>query len=198
MPPTDGGNKINRSNRVAAQIAQELGATACTDVTGFGVLGHLVEMCKAAKSSIPCLDIAGAMKMAVSVTLFLGSIPVLSGATECVEAGIYSSLHPSNLRLRHAIQQKAGKGQVAMHTLERQRHRYVYSLLFDPQTSGGLIVALPASTDSSSNEYGSAENYVRKLHANGYPGAAIIGKVAEPIPEEAAESPVCIRLAEGR
>ena len=65
------------SNRVAAQLALKHKARACTDVTGFGLLGHLVEMCKAS---------------GVVGQLNLGDVPFLPGATDCVEQGIFSSL----------------------------------------------------------------------------------------------------------
>ena len=123
------------------------------------MLGHVVEMCKAS-SYYP------------SATLYLRALPLLPGAAECIEAGVYSSLQPSNFRLRHAIDQPLP---------EDHEHRRAYHLLFDPQTSGGLIVALPT--------HDVAESYVERLHASGYRGAAIIGKVTEP-----RWPPVCVHL----
>jgi hypothetical protein len=66
----------------------EYGATACTDVTGFGLLGHLVEMAKASQ---------------VDVTLDLPHIPSLAGVQETIKAGVFSTLCPQNVRVRWAI-----------------------------------------------------------------------------------------------
>jgi selenide,water dikinase len=107
-----------QSNQEAARCLHRYRATACTDVTGFGLLGHLVEMVRPA---------------GVDVTLYLDGIPLLEGAVETVALGITSSLQPQNLRLRRAICD-----------LERVRDHPHYPLLFDPQTAGGLLAGVPA------------------------------------------------------
>jgi selenide,water dikinase len=107
-----------QSNRAAAQCFQSHAASACTDVTGFGLIGHLVEMLRASG--------AGA-------EISLAAIPLLDGAAECVGAGIVSSLQPENLRLRRAIANADGFA-----ATER------FALLFDPQTAGGLMAGVPA------------------------------------------------------
>jgi selenide,water dikinase len=106
------------SNRAAVPCLIQHGASACTDLTGFGLLGHLVEMTKPS---------------GVDVELDLASLPLLDGAAETVAAGILSSLQPANVRLRRAIHQQA----------EFVDHPN-YPLLFDPQTAGGLLAGLPA------------------------------------------------------
>ena len=111
-------NSMVRSNRDAALCLQSHGATACTDVTGFGLLGHLVEMIKAS---------------GVSAELVLDAIPPLPGAVELCERGIFSSLQPANLRLKRAVSNEAAA----------LNHR-MYPLLFDPQTAGGLLSSVPA------------------------------------------------------
>jgi selenide,water dikinase len=93
------------------------GATACTDVTGFGLLGHLVEMTKPS---------------GVDVELLLDALPLLDGALDTVRLGILSSLQPQNVRLRRAIRNVAAFAQD-----ER------FPLIFDPQTAGGLLASLP-------------------------------------------------------
>lgn len=106
-----------QSSRAAAECLRRYGATACTDVTGFGLLGHLVEMVKPS---------------AVGVTLDLAAMPLLEGAVETLRLGIFSSLQPQNVRLRRAIRDvEAAAGD------ER------YPLLFDPQTAGGLLASVP-------------------------------------------------------
>jgi len=106
-----------QSNRRAARCLMEHGATGCTDVTGFGLLGHLVEMTRAS---------------AVDAEVDLLALPVLDGAEETSAAGILSSLQPANVRLRRTI-----RNQVQVHRHPR------YPLVFDPQTAGGLLASLP-------------------------------------------------------
>lgn len=108
-----------QTNFKAADILANHGAKACTDLTGFGLLGHLVEMTKASD---------------VDASLWLDQIPLLGGARECVAMGIVSSLQPANVRLRRAIRNQA---QWVDHPL--------YPLLFDPQTAGGLLASVPAN-----------------------------------------------------
>jgi selenide,water dikinase len=105
-----------QSNQEAARCLHRYRATACTDVTGFGLLGHLVEMVKPA---------------GVDVNLDLNAIPVLPGASETIALGITSSLQPQNVRLRRAIRD-----------LEKVRDHAQYPLLFDPQTAGGLLAGV--------------------------------------------------------
>ncbi|PXX91872.1 selenide, water dikinase SelD [Marinobacter vulgaris] len=107
-----------QSNKAAAQCLRRYGSRACTDVTGFGLLGHLVEMTRPS---------------GVDAELDLGSIPILPGAEETAAAGILSSLQPANIRLRRGI---------------RDQEKWVkhprYPLIFDPQTAGGLLASVPA------------------------------------------------------
>lgn len=105
------------SSQQAAQCLQRYGATSCTDLTGFGLVGHLIEMTRASE---------------VDATLYMDALPLLDGALQTVEAGILSSLQPQNLRLRRAIDD-----------LERVSRHLAYPLLFDPQTAGGLLAGIP-------------------------------------------------------
>ncbi len=131
-----------QSNRRAAEILYQQGATACTDVTGFGLLGHLVEMIKPSQ---------------VDVEIDLNALPLIDGALETVQMGILSSLQPANLRLRRAIanQEEAAKSPL-------------YPLVFDPQTSGGLLASVPADQ---------ANGCLEQLQQIGYQQAAIVGRV---------------------
>jgi selenide,water dikinase len=108
------------SNHAAAACLHRRGATACTDVTGFGLLGHLVEMTRASDTD---------------AQLDLEAVPLLDGAEQTVAAGILSSLQPQNMRLRRAVRDS-----------ETLRNYPRYALLFDPQTAGGLLASLPAET----------------------------------------------------
>jgi selenide,water dikinase len=131
-----------RSNRQAACCFQRHGATACTDVTGFGLAGHLVEMLRAS---------------AVNAEIDFDAVPTLDGAEQTVARGILSSLQPQNVRLRRAI---AVEPNVAEHPR--------FALLFDPQTSGGLLAGVPASA---------AEACVGELRSLGDHTSAIIGTI---------------------
>jgi selenide,water dikinase len=106
------------SNQKGAQCLREFGATACTDLTGFGLLGHLVEMTRPS---------------GVDAEIDLSALPLLDGAQECVAGGIVSSLQSANVRLRRAL-----RNQEAMVNHPR------YPLIFDPQTAGGLLASVPA------------------------------------------------------
>ena len=97
------------SNAAGAKVLTQFGATASTDLTGFGLLGHLVEMTRPSN---------------VDAELFLGALPVLDGAEETAAAGILSSLQPANVRLRRALRNQA----------EMVNHPR-YRLIFDPQTA---------------------------------------------------------------
>jgi selenide,water dikinase len=131
-----------QSNRHGAESLYRHGATACTDVSGFGLVGHLAEMTKPSD---------------VDVTLDLDSVPLLDGAAETVSMGIFSSLQPQNVRLRRAI-----------YNGEKVARDARYPLIFDPQTSGGLLASLPPDR---------ADACLADLRRLGYAQAAIIGTV---------------------
>ena len=120
-----------------------------------------------------CYQVATCKASGVVGQLSLSAVPFMEGATDCVELGIFSSLQPQNIRLVRAV--------VREKSTELKGARY--SLLFDPQTAGGLLVSLPAKK---------AAAYVKDLHAAGYKDAAVVGKV------EAArgggEGPECVRI----
>ena len=133
-----------QSNRDAAGAVRAHGGRSCTDVTGFGLLGHLVEMTKAS---------------GVDARVALGRVPILDGAEDTASQGFLSSLQPQNVRLRRAVA-----------NVETAGTDPLYPLLFDPQTSGGLLAGVPA---------GEADACIGRLHALGYTHAAVIGMVAE-------------------
>ena len=106
-------DQMSRSQGSAATILAPV-AHAMTDVTGFGLAGHLLEM----------LEVSG-----TAATLALGDIPLMPGALELMRAGHGSSLQPANL---------AGVSW-RMTTPDDPR----VALLSDPQTCGGLLAAVP-------------------------------------------------------
>ena len=131
-----------QSNRQAACCLQRFGATACTDVTGFGLSGHLLEMLRAS---------------AVDAEVNLDAVPALDGAEQTVALGIFSSLQPQNVRIRRAIVAEPDAS-------EHPR----FPLLFDPQTSGGLLAGVAADAAAACEA---------ELRALGYLASSVIGKV---------------------
>ncbi len=127
------------SNAAAAAVLRQAGATACTDVTGFGLAGHLHEMLVAS---------------GCAAELDLPAVALLEGAVETIGAGIVSSLHSDNERLGEHI--SAG---------DTPPSDPRFQLLFDPQTAGGLLAAVPSAD---------AVACIEALRAAGYTGAAII------------------------
>jgi len=104
-----------QSAAAASAILAAHGATACTDVTGFGLLGHLLEMLTASS---------------VDARLDPGAIPVLDGALDLLAAGIASSLHASNLSALASLADADPASPLA-------------ALVIDPQTAGGLLAGVP-------------------------------------------------------
>ena len=142
------------SNQSAARTMRDFGVTALTDVTGFGLAGHLVEMLRASGTG------AG---------IDLGRVPFLPGALECAARGRLSSLHTENSAAMAAI---ANAGDFARDPR--------LAMLFDPQTSGGLLGGIPSDRSAEC---------IAALRAAGCPHAAVIGDVIE---LESAESPIRI------
>jgi selenide,water dikinase len=99
-----------RSNAPLMRLLREHGVRACTDVTGFGLIGHLDEMLRAS---------------GVGARLIRSAIPALPGARELLAAGWRSSFHASNQRAQKIAATDTDP------------------LWLDPQTSGGLLAAVP-------------------------------------------------------
>jgi len=106
-----------RLNRDAAEVAEGVGACAATDITGFGLLGHATELAEAS---------------GVTLHLDAAQMPLLPGAEQYATAWIFPGGSAAN---REAYQRGVRVvGDLAEHRL---------MLLFDAQTSGGLLIALP-------------------------------------------------------
>ena len=131
-----------RSNGAASRAAVPLRPSAATDVTGFGLAGHLGSMLRASKAS---------------AVLDLDAIPALPGALSLLARGVRSTAHPENAKARRAIVvDEAAAGRPAG------------DLLFDPQTSGGLLLGIAPER---------SEALLRALHASGDAAACLIGEV---------------------
>jgi len=131
-------------NGPAMEAALRFDLHACTDLTGFGILGHLLEMAHGAD---------------VRINLDYRQLPFYSGALDMYKKGETTG---SNL---------ANRTMVARHNLELQISLKPAEdeLLYDPQTSGGLLLALPASQ---------ADELLAALRAIGIQDAARIGELS--------------------
>jgi selenide,water dikinase len=133
-------------NRQAAELIQDACVHACTDITGFGLIGHLCEMIEDAETGI---------------VIAASSVPLLAGAREYCEMGLL----PAGLHRNREFR-------TAMVDTEPGVPQPLEDLLFDPATSGGLLISLPARD---------ARALLARLHAEGIGAAAVIGEaVAEP------------------
>jgi selenide,water dikinase len=130
------------SNQRPAELAREMGVRGMTDVTGFGLAGHLLEMLSAS---------------GLSAELWLETLPLLPGTEELIRDGVESTLAPAN---------RAALAEMDV-PMELQRLP-TYAALFDPQTSGGLLVAVAADR---------ADDYVSRFAAAGLPPARVVGQV---------------------
>jgi selenide,water dikinase len=133
-----------RPNAAAGEVFRDVGAVACTDVTGFGLAGHLLEMLDASRAS---------------ARLSAADVPLYRGFTEVVARGIVSSLHRDNAKVGCRVRGDAP------------------AWLFDPQTSGGLLGAVPEPAVADTLD---------RLRRAGCAEVAVIGEV---IPTEAGQPP---------
>jgi len=131
-------------NRAAAEVLRGYEVHASTDVTGFGLIGHAAEMLEGRPFGF---------------ALDTGAIPLLPGALACASADVISGGLKRNRSFREPLVDVAPG--VDPDQLK---------LLYDPQTSGGLLAALPAAE---------AEAALAALHEAGVSAAALIGEVQE-------------------
>jgi len=130
-------------NKDAAELMRKYGAHACTDVTGYGLAGHLAEMVRGS---------------GVIAEIDLARLPVFSAVPELIDQDILPGAVDRNAEYAAAWVRAAD--QSAKHT----------AILYDPETSGGLLVALPLEA---------AGDMVAELNARGHTAACIIGRIAE-------------------
>jgi selenide,water dikinase len=131
-------------NRKASEWMKTFEAHACTDITGFSFLGHALEMASASQ---------------VGMAIQSKQIPVFPEAMEYARLGLIPGGAHSN---RHFFSCK-----VEVHS---NVHGLLIDLLYDPQTSGGLLISLPS---------GNAEKLVKTLKKEGEVNCSIIGQVVE-------------------
>jgi selenide,water dikinase len=131
-------------NRTAAESMMKYAVNACTDITGFGLLGHLAEM------------VAGS---GTGVLLEASRIPLIDEALALAGMGLLPAGAFKNKEFR-----------LAMVDFDAAVDPVLQDLLFDPQTSGGLLICLPAEQ---------AEDLVADLIRDGVLDAAVIGEVGD-------------------
>jgi selenide,water dikinase len=129
-------------NKAAAEIMARHGARACTDVTGFGLLGHLARM---------------VCESGVTAEIHADMLPLFPEVLEYADAGFFSGANERNAEYSAAITEIAADVPAPLR-----------ALLYDAQTSGGLLIALPADR---------ADDAWAEMHKAGLRQAAIIGRV---------------------
>lgn len=129
-------------NRNAALVMARYPVHACTDITGFGLIGHLAEM---------------VIGSGCGASVFSNAIPVISEAFEYADMGMAPAGSYRNREFRKSVVK-----------IDVSVQRSMIDVLYDPQTSGGLLISLPRE---------SAESLLQELHKSGVDRAAVIGEV---------------------
>jgi selenide,water dikinase len=149
--PAEGLAEAERSmrelNRAAAEAMTAAGVTTATDITGFGLAGHLGEI---------------AAQSGVEVEVYGEAIPVFSGVMDLIREGVISGAVERNREYASAFVTRA-----------RGVAEEYETLLYDPQTSGGLLIAVRKSR---------AAALLAALAKKGVPHAAVIGRVTRKAP----------------
>jgi selenide,water dikinase len=129
-------------NRKAAEVMADFEVHAATDITGFGLAGHCYEMVKGSQ---------------VTMEFFMDRIPIMQEALEMYKKGVTTAVNSYNRELvAGAIR------------FEKDLPTWHKEIVYDPQTSGGLLVAVPESQ---------GEALVKALQAQGVQWASRVGKV---------------------
>jgi len=134
--------RVAALNRQAIEVALNFALHACTDVTGFGILGHSLELAKGSK---------------VRIDLFYDHLPFYPNALQMYRKGENTGSNKANRKL------VAGYVEI-----EGSRSAEQQELLFDPQTSGGLLIAVAAAQ---------ADDLIAALKKEGVDAATRVGEV---------------------
>jgi selenide,water dikinase len=129
-------------NKKAIEIALNFDIHACTDITGFGIIGHSLEMAKGSK---------------IQINLLYNKLPFYPNSLEMYRRGETTGSNRANRKLAEGFFKK-----------NRKLSREEEELLFDPQTSGGLLLSLPSTE---------AEQFIAELKKAGIKTAAEVGEV---------------------
>jgi len=129
-------------NKKAIEIALNFDVHACTDITGFGIIGHSLEMAKGSE---------------VQINLFYDKLPFYPNALRMYRRGEITGSNKANRKMAEGFFKKI-----------RELSREEEELLFDPQTSGGLLVSVPSTE---------ADRLVAELKRAGIETADWVGEV---------------------
>ncbi|MBF8269782.1 MAG: selenide, water dikinase SelD [Gammaproteobacteria bacterium] len=134
-------------NGPAMAAARTFDLHACTDITGFGLAGHILEMIRGSQ---------------IKVVLDFSALPLYPGAFDMYKKGVTTGSNTANWQRAQAFLD-----------IRITFDKAAEEILYDPQTSGGLLLALPASQ---------AEAAIRALVAAGVPAAVKVGEVVAGTP----------------
>jgi selenide,water dikinase len=129
-------------NSTASELMLEAGVSACKDITGFGLLGHAAEMVEGTE---------------VGFIIKASAVPLFPETKEYYDQGMVAGGLGRNRDFRRN-----------MVDIDKKIPKYLRDILFDPQTSGGLLISVPGAR---------ASDLLKKLHGAGIAEAAIIGEV---------------------
>jgi selenide,water dikinase len=132
-------------NRAAAEVMAEEAVSACTDVTGFGLIGHAAEMLQSS---------------ALGMVIYSSRIPLLPEVERCAEMGLLpGGLHRNRCAFEKDVLVEPGVPS------------FLIDAIFDPQTSGGLLIGLEMSR---------AEKLAERLGREGIEASVVARVIAEP------------------
>ena len=129
-------------NKKAIEIGLNFDVHACTDITGFGIIGHSLEIAKGS---------------GIQINLFYDRLPFYPSALEMYRKGEITGSNKANRKLAEGFFKKV-----------RELSREEEELLFDPQTSGGLLLSVSSAK---------ANSLITELKKGGIEAAAIVGEV---------------------
>lgn len=141
------GRSMAELNKAAAEEMAKSDVTTATDVTGFSLLGHLSEIVRQSR---------------VSAEIYVDSVPVFDGVLDYVRAGLVSGAIERNREYASQFVRAA-----------RGASEDLLNVLYDPQTSGGLLIAVSEAK---------AAALLRRLHRRGVRAAAVIGRIVSQSP----------------
>jgi selenide,water dikinase len=136
-------------NAAACEAALAVGVHACTDITGFGLIGHAFEMAEAS---------------GVTIEIEAARVPLMARAYDLARAGIVTRAHKSNLE--HVASAASGTGAGGARIVGVDE--VLVKVLADAQTSGGLLLSVAADR---------VERLVEELRSRNTRSAAVIGRL---------------------